>query len=116
MSKSANAGELRTPVKFMRVDRVVNKNSVPVETEVNVFGKSVLVKWVNAHGTDAFLAMQMQLREPATITMRYSPLINEQLLVYKGRDPEPYEVISIDNVEERGAWLEIKVQRRVAAR
>ena len=118
MSKSANAGELRTPVYFKRIERGTNKNGYPVETEVNVFGKgiSALTKWVNAHGTEAFMAMQMQLREPATITMRYSPLINEKLLVYKGSDPNPYEVISIDNVEERNVWLEIKVQRRVGGR
>ena len=118
MSKSANAGELRTPVYFKREERVTNKNGYPAVAEVNVFGedKYVLTKWVNAHGTEAFMAMQMQLREPATITMRYSPLIDEKLLVYKGSDPEPYEVISIDNVEERGAWLEIKVQRRVGGR
>ena len=48
--------------------------------------------------------------------MRYSPLIQETLLVYKEADPEPFEVISMDNVHERNMWLEIKVQRRVAAR
>ena len=118
MSKSANAGELRTPVYFIRTDRENDRNGYPVITEVNVFGEGryVLAKWVNAHGTEAFMAMQMQLREPATITMRYSPLINEQLLVYRGNDPKPYEVISIDNVQERNTWLEIKVQRRVEGR
>nr|DAR46642.1 MAG TPA: putative head-tail adaptor [Caudoviricetes sp.] len=60
--------------------------------------------------------MQLELREPATITMRYSPLINEQLLIYKGSDAQPFEVISIDDVEERHVWLEIKVQRKVSAR
>lgn len=28
----------------------------------------------------------------------------------------PYEIISIDNVEERNQWLEIKVKRKVQAR
>ena len=118
MSKSANSGELRTPVYFKRVLRVTDKNGYPAETEVNVFGegKCAFAKWVNAHGTEAFLAMQMQLREPATVTVRYSPLINEKLLVYKGGDPAPYEVISIDNVEERDEWMEIHVQRKEAAR
>lgn len=118
MSKSANAGELRTPVYFKRVENNTDSDGFPVVKEVNVFGEGVPVraKWVNAHGSDAFTAMQMQLREPATITMRYSPLITADLLVYKGRDPDPYEVISIDNVEERCRWLEIKVQRKVAAR
>jgi SPP1 family predicted phage head-tail adaptor len=71
------------------------------------------VKWVNAHGTDVFTAMQMQLREPATLTMRYHKDINTKLIVYKGTDA--YEVISVDDVEERHAWMEIKVQRATGA-
>ena len=118
MSKNANAGELRTAVYFKRIKRDTDDEGFPVEQEVNVFGegKHVLVKWVNAHGSEVFTAMQLELRDPATLTVRYSPLINETLLVYKGNDPAPYEVVSIDNVEERNAWLEVKVQRRVAAR
>ena len=118
MSKSANAGELRTPVYFKRVERETDKEGYPIEKEVNVFGGDISVptKWVNAHGSEAFTALQLSLREPATITCRYSPRITASCLVYRGADPEPYEIISIDNVEERNVWLEIKVQRRVPAR
>ncbi|MBR0376112.1 MAG: head-tail adaptor protein [Firmicutes bacterium] len=118
MSKAANAGELRTPVYFKRIERTTNEEGFSVEDEVNIFGEGVCswVKWVNAHGSEVFTAMQLTLREPATLTVRYSPQINEKLLVYKGVDPAPFEVISIDNVEEKNVWLEIKVQRKVAAR
>lgn len=118
MSKYANAGELRTAVYFVGVMRGTDEEGYPGEVEENVFGegKYVLAKWVNAHGTETFTAMQLELREPATLTVRWSPLIHEKLLVYKAGDPEPYEVISIDNVEERNVWLEIKVQRKEAAR
>lgn len=118
MSKSANAGELRTPARFMRVDRESDDDAYSQEKEVNVFGegKSIRVKWVNAHGSDSFIALQMKLREPATITCRYSPKITVDLVVYRGNDPKPFEIISIDNVEERNQWLEIKVQRKVKAR
>ncbi len=118
MSKSANAGELRTPVFFMRTDSAEDDEAYSVQQEVNVYGpgKSVRVKWVNAHGSDSFIALQMKLREPATITCRYSSKITPDLFVYRGSDPKPYEIISIDNVEERNQWLEIKVQRKVKAR
>lgn len=118
MSKSANAGELRTPVLFMRIDRTNDSEGFPAESEVNIFGegKSIRTKWVNAHGSDAFLALQMKLREPATITCRYSPKIQADQIVYRRNDPQPFEIISIDNVEEKNQWLEIKVQRRVKAR
>jgi len=119
MSKNANAGELRTAVRFIRIDRKTDSGGFPVESEINVFGENntVMCKWVNAHGTEVWSAMQLKLRDPATLTVRYSPLLdNSTLVVYRGNDPVPYEVISIDNVEQRNEWLEIKVQRRVAAR
>ena len=118
MSKYANSGELRTPVRFVRVERVTDEDGYPAEREVNVFGEgaAVNVKWVNAHGNEAYELMQLRLREPATLTMRYSPLIGRTLLVYREGDPEPYEIVSVDNVRERGKWLEIKVQRREEAR
>lgn len=118
MSKYANAGELRTPVFFKKVIRKTDAEGYPAEEEVNVFGDktAVYVKWVNAHGTETFTAMQMQLREPATLTCRFSRLIDEKCLVYRSGDTQAYEIISIDNVEQRNIWLEIKVQRKEAAR
>lgn len=124
MSKSANPGELRTPVYFKLPDQVKDEEGCYTNTEVNVFGKNedgsdipCMCKWVNAHGSEVFQGMQLQIREPATITTRYSKkLTDSRLLIYKGDDPRPYEAISYDNVEERDTWLEIKVQRKSGAR
>lgn len=119
MSKSANPGELRTPVYFKRITRGRDGEGYPVEAEVNVFGEGVscMCKWVNVHGTEVFQSMQLEIREPATITTRYSKkLTDPKLIIYKGNDTCPYEVISIDNVEDRSEWLEIKVQRKAGAR
>lgn len=55
------------------------------------------------------------MREPATITMRYSPLVTVKSRIWRERDTEPYEVISINNVNDRCEFLEIKVQRVVTA-
>lgn len=122
MAKKAAAGDLRTQVYFRRVLKETNSNGYPRQREEYVFvdhagnERPVHCKWVNAHGTEVFSAMQMQIREPATLTMRFSPLIDASMLVYKGKDPRPYEIISVNNVEDRGKWLEIKVQRKGAAR
>lgn len=118
MSKNANPGELRTAVYVAKTARGTDAEGYPAEATVNVFGEGVplMCKWVNAHGSDAYIAMQMQVREPATLTCRYSPLIAEDCLIFKGSDTDPYEIESIDNVEERNIWLEIKVKRREAAR
>lgn len=123
ISKRANGRELQAAVYFKSVKRTTDNEGFPVEKEVNLLGQDetgrdipARVKWVNAHGTEVFAAMQLKLREPATITMRYHPGVHVGLLVYREGDKKPFEIISIDNVEERGRWLEIKVQRKVTAR
>ena len=122
MAKQANAGELRTLVYFRKVIKETDEEGRARVREEGVFydsaGREVPVhcKWVNAHGAEVFSAMQLQLRQPATLTMRYSPRIQPTMLVYKGRDPVPYEVISVDDVEDRHRWLEVTVQRKGAAR
>lgn len=118
MSDYANPGELNTPVEFRRIKREHDADGFPVEEDLNVFGNGItaMVKWVNAHGNESFIAMQLELREPATLTMRYSPKINRELLVFRYGDPDPYEIISVDNVKQQNKWLEIKVQRMSSAR
>lgn len=119
MSKAANPGELRTPVYFFRREKDTDADGDHIENLVNVFGegKAIRCKWVNAHGSEVFDALQQQLREPATITCRYSAKINRTLEVQKGlSDTELYEIISVDDVEEKHKWMEIKVQRKEAAR
>ena len=119
MSKSANPGELRTPVYFKKHQRTKDAEGYPHDSEVNIFGEGVpcMCKWVNAHGYEVFQTMQLEIREPATITTRYhDALMDPTLIIYKSGDSKPYEVISIDNVENRSVWVEIKVQRKSDAR
>ncbi|MBO6269464.1 MAG: head-tail adaptor protein [Clostridium sp.] len=119
MSKSANPGELRTRVYFKRNQRTLDGEGFWQDEEINIFGDGVpcMCKWVNAHGYEVFQTMQLQIREPATITTRFSnSLLDQTLIVYKEDDSMPYEIISIDDVEERHIWLEIKVQRKAGAR
>lgn len=119
MSKGANAGELNTAVFFVKLVKETDKDGFQVPKEENVFGTDLPVygKWVNVHGTEVFTAMQLELREPVTFTTRYSPkLCDVALTVYRKGDAAPYEVISIDNVENRNEWLEMKLQRKVTAR
>ncbi len=119
MAKSARAGELRTRIQvFAPVEGGVDADGYPIEGTVNVFGEggSRRCKWVNAYGREVYDARQAGVTEPATLTMRYTDKVTTVCTVYKGDDPKPYEVISVNDVEERHAWLEVKVQRRSAAK
>lgn len=122
MAKQASAGELRTRIYIRRMEKEADGEGVASEKAKSVFpdlpGQPERVwhcKWVNAYGTEAVTAMQLQIQEPATLTMRYSPKIRPDCLIYKLGDPDPYQIISINDVEERHTWLEVKVCRKQAA-
>lgn len=118
MAKKASPGEMRTKIIVEAYTETQDADGYPVKAWVNVFGagKRRHTKWVNAHGTEAYEAMRMELKEPATLTMRYSPLIIPQCRITKVGDTEPFEIISMNDVENRHEWLEIKVQRVVSAK
>lgn len=124
MARQASAGELRTRIYIRSVSKSTDKDGVSSKEEeksaigYDAQGREIMYhcKWVNAYGAEVFNAMQLQLRESATLTMRYSPKIKPDQLIYKVGDPIPYEIVSINDVEDRHRWLEVKVGRRRAAR
>lgn len=117
MAKRANPGELRTRIEIHDYHSVLDQDGYEIGQWINVFGEGGLVhcKWVNAHGTEVLTAKQLGLRELATLTMRYTPKLTSRCRIFRIGDPAPYEVISIDNVENRNEWLEVKVQRKEAS-
>ena len=124
MARQARAGELRTRIYIHSVSKTVNENGVASEEEessvigYDAQGREIMYhcKWVNAYGSEVFSAKQLQLKASATLTMRYSSKIKVDQLIYKVGDPEPWEIISINDVEDRHRWLEVKVHRKKAAR
>ena len=125
MAKYANAGELRTPIIIEKYTETTDGEGYSPKSWTNIFGagKTCRVKWVNAHGTEVFEAMRMDLNEPATLTARYSPLVTPRCRILLASDANKvekeklyYEIISLDDVENRHEWLEIKVKRQVSAR
>ncbi len=127
MAKEANAGELRTKVVVESLAETPDNEGYATETWTNVFGtgKIYRVKWVNVHGVEVYEAMRMDLNEPATLTARYSSLITSECRILHASDANKtaaekaklcYEIISINDVENRHQWLEIKVKRQVSAK
>lgn len=126
MARRASAGELRTRIRVVRREdlldelgeRMTDGEGVPILRELNVFGDKGATrrcKWEGAWGREVYDAYQAGVTEPATLTMRYTPRVTADCLVYKGDDPRPYEVISVNDVGDRHLWLEVKVQRKGAA-
>lgn len=122
MAKRAQAGALRTRIRIFDLPRDENgevlrdRDGYEVKEPVNVFGPGATrqCQWVNAWGGEVYAARQAGVTEPATLTMRYTPKVTTECLIYRGDDPKPYEVISVNDVENRHTWLEVKVQREAA--
>ena len=118
MARRADAGDLRTKITIQVRKGSATSNGYERETWENVFPNGTVwhCKWVNAHGLEVFSARQAGLEEAATLTMRYTGALTPVCRILKGDDPTPYEVISVNDVEDRHAWLEVKVQRKAASR
>ena len=119
MSKRANAGELRTMIQIKRRVVVTNDNGFDAETYENVYndGQYVYCKWVGNHGSEVFSRDSYAERRTATATMRYSELADDgKLVVFLYGDPDPWEVVNVDNVGQRNQWLELSLQKRIPAR
>lgn len=114
MAARAGAGEMRTKITVKNPEYSIIDGFSQEEFK-DVFSRPVWCKWVYAHGSEVYEAAAQRLREPATITMRFSPLVTAKSRIWRGNDPTPYEVISLNNVNDRGEFLEIKVQRVVTA-
>ena len=122
MAKQANAAELNTRVRFTRVTKTSNANGFAVQTTTDIFGQPVYCKWVWAHGSEVFEHRREQLGQVATLTMYATNLVTvdcrvtlEDELALTGAENGPFEIISIDQVENRGRFMEIKVRRKVKA-
>lgn len=118
MAKEATIGEMRTKIRIYSQTKGIDVDGFPTEAWANVFGDGdpfCRCMWVNAHGTEVFDNLRLELRDVATITMRYTPLLTPECRIFHEDDPEPYEVISIDNISDRRRLMEVKVRRAVTA-
>lgn len=122
MAKRANAGEMNARVRFVNIVSGTNENGFNTLEETDMFSKPVWVKWVWAHGwsrgSEVFESMKNKQNQSATITMYYSPKINTRSYVYlisEGEDARPFEVVSIDFVDEKRRYAEIKLRREIIA-
>lgn len=122
MAKDVWAGELNTRINITREARTINENGFAVHTSQDIFGQPVYCRWQWLHGAEALEAMKHQLGQVATLTMYHSPLIDttcrvtltdEQQLI--GTNDGPFDIVSIDAVENQGRYMEIKVKRRTEA-
>lgn len=107
--KPFNPGELRTRITLLRPSVSVETGGFTVpgyETDGEVW-----TRWQNAHGAEVWAAQAVQAVAPATVLMRYRAEIDTTWRVQLGE--AVYEIVSLDNLFQRGELLELKVRRVV---
>jgi len=105
-----NPGELRTSIVLERRD---------VSTETGGFKKpnwsaitTVKAKWINAHGNESRQAAIQDVASPATVLIRYQAGLDTTCAVSK--DGVRYEIVSVDDIQERHEYMELIVRRMKA--
>lgn len=104
---STNPGELRVPITLQKRTVVTNAGgfSTPVWSNIAV----VMAKWTNVHGGEVWAAQMARAVQPATVLIRWRSDIDTTCAILKGS--QLYEIVSMDNVQERNEYLELKVSR-----
>lgn len=105
--KTTNPGELDTQVTIQTRTNTTQTGGYKKPAWANL--ATVWAKWRNVHGTEAWQAASIGAEGAATVLIRYRTGIDETCAVLKGS--ERFEIISLDNVQERGEYLEMKVRR-----
>lgn len=109
--RTTNPGELRTRVSLQRRVTTINASGFPVPDWEEV--ASAWARWINLHGSEAWTAESQGIQEGATVLLRYRADIDESWVVVKGG--KRFEIISLDNIQERGEYIELKVKRMAPA-
>lgn len=120
MAKSALAGEMRTRITIKGMKAGTDKEGNPTETLTDLFGGKLWCKWVYAHGSEVYEGMRLDLGQLATVTMRYSSLVNQRCKIWhENEDPNDealaWEIVSINDPEDKHKFLDIELRRTVVA-
>ena len=105
-----NPGDLRTKI-------LLAPRSVSMETGFQATAPDTAhqveawARWENAHGAEVWQAAALQALEPATVLVRYQTGIDRTWYASKDAGASWFEVVSLDDIQERHEYIELKVQR-----
>ncbi len=102
-----NPGELRTRITIERRDVDADAGGFPQADWKPV--AQVWAKWVNVHGAEVWTASAVQAMAAATVLIRYRQDVDQTCSLVKAG--QRFEIVSVDNLRERGEYLELKVQQ-----
>lgn len=108
--KVSNPGELRTVIVLKRPVLTEDAGGFKHASSYTTLD-TVFSKWVNAHGAEVWQAQSVQAEQPATVLLRYCSELDTTCLVE--RSGQLFQIVSIDDIQERHEYMELKVTRMV---
>lgn len=102
-----NPGEMRTSITLQTPTITKSPGGAQVVTWTTL--ATVWAKWTNVHGSEVWQSQAVQANSPATVLIRYRSDVDATCSILKGTDR--YDIVSPDNIQERGEYLELKVKR-----
>jgi SPP1 family predicted phage head-tail adaptor len=106
-----NPGELNIPITLKSRSIITGGSAggfrIPSYDEIG----QVLAKWVNVHGSEVWSSQTVNAMKAATVLIRYQAGLDETCVVEKSG--EIYEIVSIDDIQERHEYMELKVKKAV---
>jgi SPP1 family predicted phage head-tail adaptor len=107
---NVNLSDMRTRVTFQVPTISKDAGGAQVETWANVTSNpTVWARWTNAHGQEAVQNEALKSSQRAAVVVRYRTDILTTWQVLK--DSEAWQIISIDEVQDRNRWVELVVER-----
>jgi head-tail adaptor len=105
-----NPGEMRTQITFQSPTISKDAGGAQKPTFANVStNPTVLSRWINDHGQEAVQSNAAVSAQRATVTVRHRTDIQTTWQVLK--DSEAWQILSIDPVQGRRRWVELRVER-----
>lgn len=108
--RTSNPGDLRNRITLQ--SRTITSEDGGFQHPAWTTIADVWAKWSNVHGSEAWTAASLQAEQAATVVIRYRSDVNVRCAVLKGSTR--YEIVSIDDIQERHEYLELKVKRMTA--
>lgn len=107
--KPSNPGDLRVPITLQGPTVTTDGGGAQRPSWADLTDGDVLAKWVNVHGMETWAVNQAGIAvSAATVTIRYRDDVTTRCSILKGSNR--YEIISLDNIQERSEYLELKVK------
>jgi len=106
---TVNPGDLRTSITLQEPTIATDAGGAQKPTFADVaINPTIWARWINAHGQET-VQNAMKNVQRATVTIRYRSDVLSTWRVLK--DGEPWNIISIDPVQDRKRWVELIVER-----